>query len=717
MSFLNPIFAILGVALVAIPVIIHILNRRRFKRVKWAAMEFLLKAMKKNRKRLRFESWLLLLTRCAIVALIGMALARPMGCGDGTLAQLAGRPSGLHVIVLDTSGSMRYQRTDGTTNFERAKDVVRRIIDRLDTGGERVAVVTTGGSARLLFGEPTFDLTAALDAMADAEVSFAGTDLNGAFSAAMELGTFASDEPTRVLHLVTDAAEGAWSDNRLPELAPALAETFTDIVHHDVADVAPTNTAVADLGTSAGLIRSGFNNTLDAELRGFGNVGTADVVARLDGQSLPLTTNVISPTPTGESVLVSPNLADGGRHVLEVLVTGGDPLPADDVRRGVIDVAAALPVLIVEGRRGIDALSGSGAVLDTALAPPFDDAAPGTDTRSYVRTELISDLELEAQVLGSYRAVYLADVGNISDAAADALRKYVETGGTLFVFLGGQVDIDDYNQTLGGRGLLPGGLVQLVRVDGVGRRVDFDPNDVLHPFLAAFSRVSRSGLDTATVSQYFRITPSVDTAETVLSLQPEADRAADPLILTHRVGSGRVVTLATSTAYADGEWNTLISKPVFVSLIHELLSKSAGGGDRWLNVEVGEPLVLPAAVRVTETPMLRTADGDSSLLDRGDDGVWRSEPIERPGMLTLDVGTATYPIAANMPAQESDIRRLDEAALRDALGGIELTFADVDSEVGLETTNNDFGWPLLLSVLGLVAAETWMALKFGHSKG
>ena len=60
-----------GLAAVSIPIIIHILNRRRYKTVTWAAMEFLLRAMKKNRRRLRFEQWVLLATRCLLVFLLG----------------------------------------------------------------------------------------------------------------------------------------------------------------------------------------------------------------------------------------------------------------------------------------------------------------------------------------------------------------------------------------------------------------------------------------------------------------------------------------------------------------------------------------------------------------------------------------------------------------------------------------------------------------------
>src|SRR4051812_36115290 len=95
--FVNPWFVGAGAALAAIPIIIHILNRRRFRVVRWAAMEYLLQAMRKNRRKLKFEQWLLLACRCLLVFLMGLALARPMGCESGAIAGLGGRQSALHV--------------------------------------------------------------------------------------------------------------------------------------------------------------------------------------------------------------------------------------------------------------------------------------------------------------------------------------------------------------------------------------------------------------------------------------------------------------------------------------------------------------------------------------------------------------------------------------------------------------------------------------------
>src|SRR5689334_25164698 len=122
-GFITPAFAIAGVALASIPIIIHVLNRRRYRIVNWAAMEFLLRALRKNRRRLRFEQWLLLAVRCCVLGLLGLALARPLGCAQSTLATVAGQRSGLHVMVIDNSYSMAYEadRPDAKTHLDQAK--------------------------------------------------------------------------------------------------------------------------------------------------------------------------------------------------------------------------------------------------------------------------------------------------------------------------------------------------------------------------------------------------------------------------------------------------------------------------------------------------------------------------------------------------------------------------------------------------------------------
>src|ERR1700755_2432185 len=100
--FANPGYLAAGGACISSPIIIHLINRMRFKRIRWAAMEFLLKAQKRKRKRLIIEQLLLLALRCLLIALVGLPVARfvrPASAGLGSKPQL-------HVVILDDTLSM-----------------------------------------------------------------------------------------------------------------------------------------------------------------------------------------------------------------------------------------------------------------------------------------------------------------------------------------------------------------------------------------------------------------------------------------------------------------------------------------------------------------------------------------------------------------------------------------------------------------------------------
>src|SRR5438445_526181 len=101
--FTNPLTMAAGGALVSAPIIIHLINRMRFRRIRWAAMEFLLKAQKRMRRKLIIEQLILLFLRCLLVFLVGMLVARfkwfsPLQHQDVRET--------VHVVVLDDTPSM-----------------------------------------------------------------------------------------------------------------------------------------------------------------------------------------------------------------------------------------------------------------------------------------------------------------------------------------------------------------------------------------------------------------------------------------------------------------------------------------------------------------------------------------------------------------------------------------------------------------------------------
>src|SRR5436190_14243412 len=104
--FLNPWAMVAGGALVSAPILIHLINRMRFKRIRWAAMEFLLKSQKRNRRRLIIEQIILLMLRCLLLVLAGLLLARFVGFDTDDQGDKKDPPGTLHVVLLDDSLSM-----------------------------------------------------------------------------------------------------------------------------------------------------------------------------------------------------------------------------------------------------------------------------------------------------------------------------------------------------------------------------------------------------------------------------------------------------------------------------------------------------------------------------------------------------------------------------------------------------------------------------------
>jgi hypothetical protein len=726
-----------GLAAVSIPVIIHILNRRRFKTVTWAAMDFLLRAMKKNRRRLRFEQWVLLATRCLLVFLLGMALARPLACENRSLAGIGGR-TGLNVFVIDTSYSMAYEANhggDARTHLDQAKKIAKALMQQMNSGGESVAIITASRPAAAVpgFEKPSYNLAAAASAVDRVEQSYGGTDLVGALQMALRVAREESRQPVKNLFILSDATRSAWeapgNADALKALGPDLAKTFR-VTHFNLSHgVQQWNQAALDVRPTANLVTTKFGSDFSAILKGYGSGPDATVAWSVNETRLPDGPPVRLDPDTPPQLQTKAPLKTGGPQVVSVSVTTNDPLDLDNTRWRVVDVAAALKVLIVEGERGVDVLEGSGAFLQIALSPPADAPVPGpaaNRTSSYVASELISDLELGNKVLSDYRAVILAGVGQLPPTQADTLRAFVEHGGSLILFMGEPVDASSYNNILLPRKLIPGQLIKRMQVasDQSPFLFDFNPKGVNHSLLKEFSTQENTGLVTARIFTYWHVEPLPDLqVERVLNYRaPDSattrpSGAADPAITVHSLGQGRVVFVSTT---ADHDWATLSAKPAYVALVHELLAGSVRTGDTWMNLAVGQPLQVPPTVRLTATPTLLDPAKNPVVVEAVDAGngqtVYRSRPLNKPGVYALNTGNGTFPVAVNVPPDEADVRPLTDDAVRSALGGVELAArgAEVPAVASAQDSRNDLSWAFMVAVFALLAVECFMAMRFGH---
>ena len=172
MGFLNPLLLV-GAAAVAVPIIIHLLNRRKFQRVVWGAMRFIKASVDQNQRRMKIEDLILLALRCLILILLALALSRPAMKSSTT--DIFGQTKVTGVLLLDNSFSMGV--SDGVeTRFDKARKAAEQAIDALPAGSA-TAVLLASDIAQGLIPEPTYDLNLARKAIREAKLSDRASDL------------------------------------------------------------------------------------------------------------------------------------------------------------------------------------------------------------------------------------------------------------------------------------------------------------------------------------------------------------------------------------------------------------------------------------------------------------------------------------------------------------------------------------------------------------
>jgi len=512
--------------LAAIPVLLYLFNRQRHKRVEWAAMTFLVRALKKNRRRLKIENLLLLAVRMAVVALIVAAIARPAITGGGLSKALADRRKQV-VIVLDGSLSMRHV-DDGKTAFARAQDAAARIVRERLKKDDQVGVIVVGAAgARLVYesprlvddDDPARGLKAALLAdLKELEPSHGPADAAKAFQAVIRYlprfdageaeeaaraaaagGAGAEAEAARAVaakevYFITDMQRSAFATERgvrdsMLGIGRDLEARRAALTIVDVGAEEPDNVAVTGLETQDEIIGVDITFKLRATVKSFARRPLKNLMVSLYVDDVARETKPIELEPGEEGELELYAVAHKPGPLKVSVDVSSDLLASDNRRHLVLEAREALQVLVVDGKPAPDFGWGETDYLVIALAPGDDSQIR---RRNLLKPTVITDAQLDEQIQGAelarYSVVILANVLSLTDTQVERLETYVRDGGALLFFLGSQVDQATYNEKLwkGGKGLLPGRIAGLREAGAADRFFRLRAEEFRHPVLRSF---------------------------------------------------------------------------------------------------------------------------------------------------------------------------------------------------------------------------------------
>lgn len=723
MSFVHPGIAMVTAVLAALPLLIHLINRRRYRREPWAATMFLLRATRKSRRRMRLERILLLALRTAAICLIGLSVARPFGSNTPSAMAEAGASLD-RVIVVDDSLSMQARGDDGASTFESAKRAALRIIDEAPAGGG-FAVIGTARNTHSLMKQPVRDSSAARRIVETMQCTSDVPDYVGVLERAAEVLSRGSVVPgRRVVYVVSDLRHSSLVAPGGDVDTGSVPSGIDRVMLVDVGPEERGNLSLSNLRCVGQVIGAGIpvQVTFEVTNHGAGPVDDARVELLLDGR--PLRALGLDPISAGGAVHPSFEMVfpSSGPHRLEATLSTNAPnvLSIDDTHRLAVYVRDHVPVLLVEGDSRPESTVAELFFYRTAL-----DTRDGEDERPFFRTRTIAAGELEASVLDDYQVVVLGSVRRLSEKSWSRLIRYVQRGGGLILYLGRRIKRDHYERLAGreveGGGLLPLELGEVIALDdedaAAGRVQIADKN---HPALIDFHGHDRGGLLLARVRRYWRPARqpdrSIDETDVQMVLRlPNGD----PLLVSTNVGEGRVLVWLTG---ADVAATTLPAKPDYAPLMMNLTVYVAGdtGGHRnrrvgEMLVEAVDPTVLdhsttvvrPDGTRVSLRPDSSTGRITASYLD-----------TEQPGFYRFDLGNAARVFAVNIAPGNGDLRRADEAELKGTFGpGVTVIEpGQKGAEMAGLLPGREFTQLAMISLLIVLVLETLAATTVGRRR-
>jgi hypothetical protein len=694
LSFINA-WMLAGLAALAIPVLIHLLLRRKKKRLRFSTLQFFEKHDEQSAQRRKLRHWLLLALRLLVVALLVLAFARPFRSRPGTPGA-APQPQQI-VFVLDRSVSMQAAGTDGP-RWVRAKERLQKVLGGLGAD-DRAALVGCAGRAEVLAGFAPAPAVART--LAELQPGWGGASLSEGLQQAVRLVSLGDPGAISTLYLVSDLQRSSCES-----LASCPIPLGIQVKLLPVGDLLSPNLAVTRLepdpenGARPHVVVNSYSDEDSRDVR---------LEVRVDGQvAASSSINLKSGAVTNVEFALPPLPA--GWHGVEAALRSRDALPADDRRHAVLFVPEPMRVVVVEGRKAARVFDGESFFVTLALDPA---KATTNNTATPCRVEQTTPEQLVSRLSGPGGAlpcdlVILPGLGSLPPGCGPALHAFVQAGGGLLLFLGDGMSVNRCNTEL--RDVLPATLGDrdAGAEPGLGWRIgDFDTNNVV---FAPFGRAHSGDLRIPEFTQRQLLTPGRD-AVTLARFEDGV-----PLVLTRRLGRGRVVLVNTS---ADTRWCDWPKHKTFVPWLHGLaryLAPKTGsdqlpetrawvaGGDH--DLELG-PGARQSRFR------LHSPQGQDRDLVADDQGRLRDPGLAAPGIYSLrgPGEKEVRRLAVNVPTQESDLAALTPTEFQNQLVRVpdEPKTTLGAGLFGSSRNRREFWAVLLLAVLALLFLETLWA--------
>ncbi len=691
LQFLTPLFLAVGAAAASLPLIIHLLNRERARRLVFSTIRFIKMSHQANVQRHRLKQLLLLLMRILILALLGLAFARPFFATSPATTGVTGGVRNI-VIVLDTSYSMGYLDT-----FDRAKKAVIELADDLQPS-DTSALIFTNNRAKVVKPLDT-EHRQIQTAVTSAQLTNHTTDYLDAIQSADEL-LGEAEIGRKQIYFVSDLQRVGWeSFVDTDKLSPDVEIAFIDVSAKELSNLAITGISVPQV-----VLDEQKPVQVVVRVQNFGEQTVEGLPVKLfiDDNNVGTATLDIEPNDVMDALFPV-------RFRTEKIYTGyttlpGDHLEIDDRRYFRLQSLKSIKVHSINGEPGRRDYESETFFLEAALQTG----------NQIVPIDLTQSRQLpSASEISKYDVIILANVERLTGGATQSLKTFVGAGGGLIITAGDRMDLDAYRSALGAgeEPLMPCNFVQ-----PVGDALDRDQFGVLatldydHPIFHPFKDPNHGDFGRGRFYRYIQAVPLKDS--TVLASFDDGS----PALFEKVYGSGRVLCF---TSTIDREWTDLPIHGVYLPFLYETikylaLRRTEERPDYRIGdlVELGGYQLPPG----TEIAIFNPA-GEETRTELNENGGVIYDTTEQPGIYSAHIsGEQPHYFVVNPDTVESDLTTRDPEELTSMLASGEaaastevITAETITRYHGEVEKNQGVWWYLILGVFLLAVGEMFIA--------
>jgi hypothetical protein len=728
LAFLSP-WILLGSLLIAVPIVIHLVMRRKPKLLIFPALQFLQQRRKTNLRKLRLRHLLLLLMRVLLVALAALALARPLVSNlPGALA--VGSPMAV-VLVFDTSTSMDY-KIEGKTRLEAAKEQAQRFLKSLP-GGSEIAVLDSAENVSGRFVSPSEG-----ERLIENRKS---QPRNRPVTAALEEALRLLDRtPTKLpvlLCVFSDRTNASWDKDAVGTfLVPqkqALVSKLQrplNVIYYDLGAVEPRNLSITSLSVRPASVS--VATPLEETRFGVPNRELLQLVATVqsthlavkneawlyvDGKPDPVSKVALSFSGTGNQLetktVIFPPM-EMKENVLQgrVVLASPDALESDNTRYWTLTAPQRRVLILADEPQ--EAEDWRYALESLRILPMACEIRKPADCP----TGLIPD---------DFQAVCLFNVKEPTQQLWEILQRYVQQGGGLVILPGQNLNVKSYTSATALE-LMPGKPTTARSLTAPG--VPMDVGNYEHPALAAFKRWQRDIQPFFRVVRFWNLDPIPGVTGIIAPLNMEGAPVlwAERIFDRTKVG-GRVLWLGTLMySHPDDptwqNWNNFQSGWLYQGLAYSCVSYVIGAREQRSNFLLNDQVqfYLPRTGRVQEY-VLKGPTSSSGKVNRGQ-GIVSVPEANRPGNYLISDPTGAFwnrSFSVNALSQETQLGadRPPPEELKRFFGNEGIASADDPRQLG-DLVRDALGMSpqsellpyLMLLILLLLAGENFLANRF-----